>query len=382
VSATRRQPPSEPPPESTPPSPGTSLDAAELAAARTAARDLHGRLYRLHQWAVAGGALEPGEEHRPAGRDFLRWLDETEGLLPTLLPVLERACAAVSALPRGTVRFGDRRARNALTILLELVQDALVHLRGDLDPEADPARPAPPIRDALALQLTEAAGRIWCEQLERKLEPKGQWDCFLYDVEDDLAWVAQAAPQERFPEMRETADAAAAGPASASSGPDGGRAAEQTAGLPWQEAAGRMERLRRQGEPFTSQATLGEQFGCAPSTVNKAIRLTPSLQGWAKRPAAPRRQAPDPDRAQQELKGQAFEDIAQQHEPDPADAVAEADLRKWFENASPDERAFLNIIGDAPNDYKLWYITELPKDRKKHRDLFEKHIGSDVTVLC
>jgi hypothetical protein len=39
-----------------------------------------------------------------------------------------------------------------------------------------------------------------------------------------------------------------------------------------QEAAERLERLRTQGEAFTSQHKLAEQIGCSSATINKAIK--------------------------------------------------------------------------------------------------------------
>ena len=50
-----------------------------------------------------------------------------------------------------------------------------------------------------------------------------------------------------------------------------------------------MEQLRLQGVQFTSQHDLAESFECSPSTINRAIKQTPTLQVWAKQPdAAPR----------------------------------------------------------------------------------------------
>jgi hypothetical protein len=148
----------------------------------------------------------------------------------------------------------------------------------------------------------------------------------------------------------------------------------------WQELADRLERLRSQGEPWTSYDEMRKRFEPMPSTqtLHKAVHSTPNLTAWAGRPPTPRRQAPE--RSRQELKGQAFEDIPQEHEPDPADAAGEADLRKVFENAEPDERAFLNSIGDAPRDYQSWYISEPAEARKKHRDLWLKHVQPDATL--
>lgn len=54
--------------------------------------------------------------------------------------------------------------------------------------------------------------------------------------------------------------------------------------MSWQKAAAYLEDLRANGKPFESQAAYAEQLQCSPSTVNKAIAETSSLQEWAKRP--------------------------------------------------------------------------------------------------
>ncbi len=65
--------------------------------------------------------------------------------------------------------------------------------------------------------------------------------------------------------------------------------------MTWQDAADRMKRLRDQGEPFTSYRTLADNFECSTFTINKAIKNTPGLQAWAKRPpAVPRAQSLNP----------------------------------------------------------------------------------------
>jgi hypothetical protein len=84
-----------------------------------------------------------------------------------------------------------------------------------------------------------------------------------------------------------------------------------TAGLSWQQAAERLERLRSQGEPFTSQHLLAKQLGCSPATINKAIKESPSLSTWATRKAA----APKA----QGLHEVVTDRTAQGSEPNPAD---------------------------------------------------------------
>ena len=45
--------------------------------------------------------------------------------------------------------------------------------------------------------------------------------------------------------------------------------------MTWREAVQRMERLRVQGEPWTSQHKMADQLGCSSGTINKAIKNTP-----------------------------------------------------------------------------------------------------------
>ncbi len=103
------------------------------------------------------------------------------------------------------------------------------------------------------------------------------------------------------------------------------------------EAAERLERLRGQGEPFTSQSKLAEQFGCSSATINKAIKNTPSLQTWAKptTSTAPRAQS---------LNEVVTDWTAQRRELQPED---EAALREFIENAEPEVKAWFLALPTA-----------------------------------
>jgi hypothetical protein len=138
-----------------------------------------------------------------------------------------------------------------------------------------------------------------------------------------------------------------AGTADEPEGVDGG---PPGAGMTWQEVAERMERLRTQGEPFTSQHKLAKQLGCSSGTINKAIRETPSLKPWAERKAAaPRAQSLDPvvtDRA------------AQGRELDPADDAA---IREFIEKADPQVKAWFLAL---PVEEQLEVVNDPDKHRK------------------
>src|SRR5262249_30288920 len=115
--------------------------------------------------------------------------------------------------------------------------------------------------------------------------------------------------------------------------------------MTWREAAERLERLRAQSEPWTSNHKLAEQLGCSPATILKATRSTPVLKAWAKRAGA----AP----GAQSINDVVMDRLAQSSEPDPEDAAAikehldrddlTDDERAWFLALSlPGQIAFLS----------------------------------------
>jgi hypothetical protein len=165
-------------------------------------------------------------------------------------------------------------------------------------------------------------------------------------------------------------------PAGASGEPGAGgdeQPVESDEGMTSQEAAERMNRLRAQGEPWTSQHEMAKRLGCSSATINKAIRNTPELRPWAKRRSAPK--VKDLNETVIDRKN-----LAQNCEPDPQDDAAEAELRMLFENAGPDERGFLNSISGAPRDYQLWYIQQPAEDRRRHRNAWKKRVEPDPTT--
>jgi len=105
------------------------------------------------------------------------------------------------------------------------------------------------------------------------------------------------------------------------------------AGMTVPEAADKLERLRSQGQPWTSYRNLVTQFGCSSATIHKAIHSSPKLTAWAKRPGAvPRAQSINPV---------VTDSTPQSREPDPTE---EAAIREYIENANPDAKAwFINL---------------------------------------
>ena len=143
-------------------------------------------------------------------------------------------------------------------------------------------------------------------------------------------------------------------------------------GMSWQDARDRMERLRAQGEPWTSYQKLAAQIGCSTATLYKAIQRTPELSTWAGRQpaAAPRAQS---------ISDVVTDHTAQSTEPDPADDVA-AQLRKAVEEAGPDERAFLHEMGAASREFQCWYIDQTKNAQSEHRKKWTQYVKDDSTV--
>jgi hypothetical protein len=115
------------------------------------------------------------------------------------------------------------------------------------------------------------------------------------------------------------------------------KSSDESVGMSTREAAERMDRLRKQGEPFPSQHELARQFGCSSATINKAINATPSLQKWAKRKAGtPRAQT---------LNDALIDRVAQSGEPNPED---EAAIREHLRrDLKPEERDFFANLSRA-----------------------------------
>ncbi|HKI33597.1 MAG TPA: hypothetical protein VKA46_17210 [Gemmataceae bacterium] len=129
-------------------------------------------------------------------------------------------------------------------------------------------------------------------------------------------------------------------------------------GMSWQEVVERLQRLRTQGEPFTSQKKLADVFGCSSYTINKAIKETPALHVWAKARSA--KQSTAAPRAQS-LNDVVTDRTAQNRELDPADDVA---IREYLEreDLTSAERAFFNSL---TQEDQLDFLN----DPDKHRNI-------------
>jgi hypothetical protein len=141
---------------------------------------------------------------------------------------------------------------------------------------------------------------------------------------------------------------------------DTGPATEQPC-KSWQEVAERLERLRAQGDPWTSCEKMADQLGCSASTIHKAMQRTASLQSWAKPSGA----APKAKRLDQQTRdGEWFSEVAnntpQKRDPSPEDAAsineflekADERSRVWFQSLSfEDQLEYLEGLPDEPKVY-------------------------------
>ncbi|HYW80447.1 MAG TPA: helix-turn-helix domain-containing protein [Thermoguttaceae bacterium] len=115
----------------------------------------------------------------------------------------------------------------------------------------------------------------------------------------------------------------------------------EKSGLTYQEVAKRLETLQTQGQAFTSQRKLAADLGCSPSTINRAIKETPSLDLWAnpERCSTPRAISLNPV---------VTDNVSQRCEHDPSEIVEDADvdraMRYLLEEAKPEERAKINAM--------------------------------------
>jgi hypothetical protein len=135
----------------------------------------------------------------------------------------------------------------------------------------------------------------------------------------------------------------------------------QADGVTWREAAERLERLRTQGEPWTSQQEMAKRLGCSSGTINKAIKQTPSLKAWAKRPpAAPRAQSLHQSTRDGQNLSMVTDNTPQERELDPQD---EAAIREFLETADPQTKAWfhalstedqLAFLDDPDKGQKVW----------------------------
>ncbi len=113
----------------------------------------------------------------------------------------------------------------------------------------------------------------------------------------------------------------------------------------WRDVRDRLERMRKQGEKYTSQADLAKRVRCAKSTISKAIRNSPKLAKWMDK-SRKDRAAPGVT----ELNEVVADNARQETEVDPSDVLTGDDvdtaLARLIGQAKPEERAQLNALDD------------------------------------
>lgn len=120
-------------------------------------------------------------------------------------------------------------------------------------------------------------------------------------------------------------------------------ATEAKPAMTWQEAAERLERLREQGEPWTSQRAMADKLKCSAATVGRAIEQTPELKTWAAPAGKPRAQS---------MTAVVTDGTAQSRELSPEDNAA---IREFIETAEPEVKAwFLSL----PVDEQLAHLDD------------------------
>jgi hypothetical protein len=132
----------------------------------------------------------------------------------------------------------------------------------------------------------------------------------------------------------------------------------------WQEAAKKLNRLRQNATDWTSQEKMAELFGCAPATVNKAIRNTPSLRDWARpSPGGRRVQSLTPANKEGEHVDLVVDNTPQTRESDPTEHAL---IREFLEECD----AKIAQFGDSGDKKKL-------DEWAKKKDWFEELCTED-----
>ncbi|MCI0350195.1 MAG: hypothetical protein L0Z53_12295, partial [Acidobacteriales bacterium] len=121
-------------------------------------------------------------------------------------------------------------------------------------------------------------------------------------------------------------------------------------GMKWPDVAQRLDRLRLQGEPFSSQQKLAEQLGCSAATINRAIRETPRLKPWA---------CPGTEPKVSRLAGPIFDGCPQSREPTPGSLFEEEDI----------DRAMAYVAEEAKPTVKRELMLLPPESRHRIAEL-------------
>jgi hypothetical protein len=119
----------------------------------------------------------------------------------------------------------------------------------------------------------------------------------------------------------------------------------------WQEVAGRLERLRAQGESWTNYREMANRFDCSTQLVHKAVHSSAGLTAWARpqQTVIPKAQS---------LNSVVTDRTAQRREQDPADDAA---VREFIEQADPETKSWFHALS---SDDQLDVVNDPDKHRK------------------
>jgi len=310
-------------------------------------------LRRLHKWAIGGDcSVDPVQA--------IKYLLETYADAYSV----EVDWHLWAAVQQGVVAIAGVTRESAHETAMTLIQRTLAAVASDLGTTV--LGPYPDRRDGTGRWTATIRGMSSLERDHQRLLTaiKGTLN---FDVENLLALVrkeralaadkAATIPPPTSITVNQISVAVSPVPTEPAAADGAGQLERQPAaeaaikpGMSWQDAAERMERLRQQGEPWTSQHKMASAFGCSSGTINRAIRETPSLHDWAKArsaPAAPKAQS---------LNEVVCDRTAQSVEPDPAD---EAAIREYIESADAETRA--------------WFLSLSPADQLAVLDDPDKH---------
>lgn len=141
----------------------------------------------------------------------------------------------------------------------------------------------------------------------------------------------------------------------------------------WQDVLERLGRLRKQGEPYTSQAKLALLMGCSKATIHKAIKNSTALKAWkalAKAEKSHPRKTTHID--------VATANVQQTVEPNPSTILTDEDvdmqMSKLIQQAKTEERSKLNRLDKDERrqlvetfNEQIADIEPSPLDENQHR---------------
>jgi hypothetical protein len=291
----------------------------------------------------------------------------------SLVQAIDAAIAFVRAHPDKMTRIEVKEFKRLAGEVYVLAYQAGLHHALPQVPAMQPQLEAqsPPLPPAQFESKLNLPGDWWSPRDDELTLPIPRWQDEPDEVENCHVFMVCPAPRW-FQDMDELRRLALAGAKHGPQAEGSAQPAGPVEAMTWQNAAERMERLRAQGEPWTSMHELARQIGCSSFTIKKAVDKTPKLRTWAKLEADPR--------AQQGLSVLVLDKAVQPREPDPADDAADAELRRLFDDAGPDERAILNEMQGASREFQLWYIEQTKKTRERCRKRWKKLVETDPGI--